>query len=51
MTTVWTRRPVRRVALCSTTAAVFGSRLWLVNARFGTPPGPDVAYETVAVRR
>lgn len=30
-----------------TTADLFGSSLYLVNARFGTPPGPDVDYDVV----
>ncbi|MDT8304801.1 MAG: superoxide dismutase, partial [Anaerolineae bacterium] len=34
-----------------TTAAAFGNALYAVNARFGTPPGPDVEYEIVRVRR
>jgi sugar lactone lactonase YvrE len=33
-----------------TTVAAFGDRLYLPNARFGTPPGPDVEYQVVAVR-
>lgn len=32
-----------------TTAALFGSRLYVVNARFGTPPTPDTEYEIVRV--
>jgi sugar lactone lactonase YvrE len=32
-----------------TTVAEFGSRLYAVNARFGTPPGPDVDYDVVRV--
>jgi hypothetical protein len=34
-----------------TTAALFGNALYAVNARFGTPPGPDVEYEIVRVER
>ena len=34
-----------------TTVTRKGSTLYAVNARFGTPPGPDVDYEVVAVRR
>lgn len=34
-----------------TTAAHFGNALYAVNARFGTPPGPDVEYEIVRVER
>lgn len=34
-----------------TTIASFGPYLYAVNARFGTPPGPDVAYDVVQVRR
>jgi sugar lactone lactonase YvrE len=34
-----------------TTAARFGNALYAVNARFGTPPGPDVEYEIVRVER
>jgi sugar lactone lactonase YvrE len=32
-----------------TTVAIFGSSLYAVNARFGTPPGPDVDYDVVRV--
>jgi hypothetical protein len=32
-----------------TTAAFAAGRLWLVNARFGTPPTPDTDYEIVGV--
>lgn len=32
-----------------TTAALFGNRLYVVNARFGTPPTPDTEYEIVQV--
>ena len=32
-----------------TTLALQGSRLYAVNARFGTPPGPDTEYEIVLV--
>ena len=32
-----------------TTIAQFGSRLYVVNARFGTPPTPDTEYEVVRV--
>lgn len=32
-----------------TTAARFGNALYVVNARFGTTPGPDVEYEIVRV--
>ncbi len=34
-----------------TTVAKFGKWLYAVNARFGTPPGPDVTYQVVQVRR
>ena len=34
-----------------TTADVFGPAVYAVNARFGTPPGPGVAYEVVRVER
>jgi sugar lactone lactonase YvrE len=34
-----------------TTAAVFGERLYLPNARFSTPPTPDTPYWATAVRR
>lgn len=34
-----------------TTAAKVGARLWTVNARFDTPPGPAVDYDIVAVDR
>jgi hypothetical protein len=34
-----------------TTIAAFGKWLYAVNARFGTPPGPDVRYDVVQVRR
>lgn len=34
-----------------TTAAAFGNRLYLANARFGTPPGPNTTYTAVAIRR
>lgn len=34
-----------------TTVASFGPYLYAVNARFGTPPGPDVEYDVVQVRR
>lgn len=30
-----------------TTADIFGNWLYTVNARFGTPPGPDVEYDIV----
>lgn len=33
-----------------TTAARRGQNLFVVNARFGTPPGPDVDYDVVRVR-
>jgi sugar lactone lactonase YvrE len=33
-----------------TTIANYGNRLYLVNARFGTPPTPDTEYEVVQVR-
>ncbi|HZO96403.1 MAG TPA: hypothetical protein VFB42_03435 [Gaiellaceae bacterium] len=33
-----------------TTAALFGRRLYAVNARFSTPPGPDTTYAVVQVR-
>ncbi|MFD3519334.1 superoxide dismutase [Streptomyces sp. NPDC058653] len=32
-----------------TTAARFGNRLYLVNARFSTPPTPETTYNAVAV--
>jgi sugar lactone lactonase YvrE len=34
-----------------TTLTEHGNRLYAVNARFGTPPGPDVEYEVVQVRK
>jgi sugar lactone lactonase YvrE len=34
-----------------TTIALFGSSLYAVNARFGTPPTPDTEYEVVRVTR
>jgi sugar lactone lactonase YvrE len=34
-----------------TTIARFGSALYAVNARFGTPPTPDTEYEVVQVSR
>jgi hypothetical protein len=34
-----------------TTIASFGDSLYAVNARFGTPPGPDVDYDVVKVPR
>ncbi|PPK88192.1 hypothetical protein CLV84_1157 [Neolewinella xylanilytica] len=34
-----------------TTVARKGGTLYAVNARFGVPAGPDVAYEVVAVKR
>lgn len=34
-----------------TTAAAFGNRLYLPNARFSTPPTPDTPYWVTAVRR
>jgi hypothetical protein len=34
-----------------TTADNHGAWLYAVNARFGTPPGPDVAYDIVKVKR
>src|SRR5215207_5366533 len=34
-----------------TTIARFGSALYAVNARFGTPPTPDTKYEVVQVSR
>lgn len=34
-----------------TTIARFGSRLYAVNARFGTPVTPDTEYEVVQVKR
>jgi len=30
-----------------TTVAAFGNALYVVNARFGTPPTPDTEYEVV----
>jgi sugar lactone lactonase YvrE len=52
----FTEAEVRRVITDSdfripTTATRVGSRLWAVNARFGTTPGPNVDYEIVAVPR
>jgi sugar lactone lactonase YvrE len=34
-----------------TTTDRFGAHLYVVNARFSTPPGPDVAYWVTKVRR
>ena len=34
-----------------TTAAPYGKRLYAVNARFGTPPGPSTTYDVVGVKR
>ena len=34
-----------------TTVAAFGNRLYLVNARFGTPPTPTTPYTMVAIPR
>lgn len=34
-----------------TTAAAFGNRLYLANARFTTPPSPTTTYTAVAIRR
>jgi len=34
-----------------TTAAFIAGRLWLVNARFNTAPGPDTAYWLTGTRR
>lgn len=34
-----------------TTVAEFGNSLYAVNARFGTPPGPDTEYEIVRVNK
>jgi sugar lactone lactonase YvrE len=34
-----------------TTISEFGSRLYAVNARFGTPPGPNVDYDMVQVSK
>ena len=34
-----------------TTAAAFGNRLYLPNARFNTPPTPTTTYTAVAIRR
>jgi sugar lactone lactonase YvrE len=34
-----------------TTIAAFGNRLYVVNARFGTPPTPDTDYDVVQFRR
>ncbi|MFI9550092.1 superoxide dismutase [Nonomuraea endophytica] len=34
-----------------TTVAAFGSRLYLPNARFTTPPTPDTTYNTVSIPR
>jgi sugar lactone lactonase YvrE len=33
-----------------TTVAAFGGRLYLPNARFGTPPTPTTPYQVIAVR-
>ncbi|HUG34933.1 MAG TPA: hypothetical protein VMJ90_09200 [Anaerolineales bacterium] len=43
ITSPWFRVP--------TTIARFGSSLYAVNARFGTPPTPDTEYEVVRVPR
>ena len=32
-----------------TTIAAFGNTLYVVNARFGTPPTPDTDYDVVRV--
>ncbi len=34
-----------------TTIARHGDRLYAVNARFGTPPGPSTTYSVVQVRK
>jgi hypothetical protein len=34
-----------------TTLALFGSRLYAVNARFGTPPTPTTEYSIVQLER
>ena len=34
-----------------TTVALFGSRLYAVNARFSTPPTPTTTYSVVQVER
>jgi hypothetical protein len=34
-----------------TTAAIFGSSLYTINARFGTPPNPEAEYHVVKVPR
>jgi hypothetical protein len=34
-----------------TTAALFGSKLYAVNARFSTPPTPDTECDIVQVER
>ena len=34
-----------------TTVAEFGNRLYLVNARFSTPPTPTTTYNAVAIPR
>ncbi|MFI6395046.1 SMP-30/gluconolactonase/LRE family protein [Nonomuraea sp. NPDC050540] len=48
-------RVVRRVTSVlfdvPTTVAAFGSRLYLPNARFTTPPTPDTTYDAVAIPR
>ncbi|MEV4898896.1 superoxide dismutase, partial [Nonomuraea sp. NPDC055795] len=48
-------RVVRRVTSAlfdvPTTVAAFGSRLYLPNARFTTPPTPDTPYNAVAIPR
>ena len=33
-----------------TTVARFGSKLYLPNARFSTPPTPDTRYDVIAIR-
>jgi sugar lactone lactonase YvrE len=34
-----------------TTIAEFGNRIYAVNARFGTPPTPDTAYDVIQVSK
>lgn len=52
---MWARSPMREVkAGCArfdvpTTAARFGNRLYLVNARFTSPQTPRTAFSAVAV--
>ncbi len=48
--TVLTRVTDPRFAV-PTTVAAFGNRLYLPNARFGTPPTPTTPYDAVAIPR